>query len=334
MIRRVLNVFRRDLKVNSREFLSLYIIVFPIILGVCINLFSPGVNDTTVNIAMLNNDIKQIEYYRNYAKVETFDSIEKLKERVQKRDSIIGIVKEKDGESYILAQGNEHKEILEMTKLLKSFYELGYDLKDTNVTLHSFNRTVPPLKKILVNASILLISILGGMIITMNMVEEKSDNTVSALLVTPLSRRAFIIGKCLMGVLLSLIGAVLLLVITGFTGIDFAKTIFAVMGCTFISIIIGFVQGVGSDDVMEAVAGLKLMFLPMIGAILAIEMLSDKWQKFFYWIPFYWTYKANDSILSGTAVWSQTIIYTGIVVGLTLVMYILLAPRIRRGLEK
>jgi len=84
---------------------------------------------------------------------------------------------------------------------------------------------------------------------------------------------------------------------------------------------------------MNAAGNIKTLFLPLFGAVLAFELLSDKWQKFFYWIPFYWTYKGNELILTKSGTWGQVLSYAGIVVAISAVVFIVLAPKIRKGLE-
>lgn len=84
---------------------------------------------------------------------------------------------------------------------------------------------------------------------------------------------------------------------------------------------------------MNAAANIKVMFLPVAAAIIAIEILSDKWQVLFYWVPFYWSYKGNDAILTQTATWPQVLGYSLIVLALSAVVFVKLVPKIRKGLE-
>jgi len=100
-----------------------------------------------------------------------------------------------------------------------------------------------------------------------------------------------------------------------------------------ISVLVGFIEGINNDDVMNAAGNMKMLFLPMFGAIAAEELLADKWQPLFYWIPFYWTYKGNDLVLSNKGSWIDIIGYSGIVFGISVVVFLVLAPRIRKGLE-
>ena len=333
MFRRIWTIFKRDLRVNSKDFISLYILVVPILFAVLINLFAPGINDTTINLALIEGENEsQVEYFQQFAKVELFENKDDIKERVEKRDAMIGIIPE-NGQYYIMTQGNEPKGFVDYAKLLNSFYELDINIEDSNGELIEFGRTVPPLKKTLVNVSILFISILGGMLIALNIVEEKVDNTLSAINLTPTSRITFVLGISVMGILLSIFGSIALIFITGFGNVNLLQLLLVVLITSLLSILVGFIQGLTNKDIISAAGSIKLLFLPLIAGVLAIEMLADKWQKFFYWNPFYWAYKGNDVILSQSGTWGQILIYSGIVLALCGVVYFFLAPKIRKGLE-
>ncbi len=333
MLKKMWIIFKRDLKVNIREFLSLYIIVIPIVFAIGINLLAPSVNDTTVDLILLESEPKEmIDYYSDFANVQTLSSVEVVKERVNKRDNIVAILPEGDGH-YILSQGNEPELILEMAKLSKSFYDLDLDINDTNSEIFDFGKTVPPIKKLFVNMMLIMTSVLGGMLIAVNIIEEKNDNTISAMNVAPISRLTFIFGKSLIGIFLSIYGCVALIYLTGFGDANIGQILMIILSCTIISIIVGFIEGIKNDDVMGAAAGVKMLFLPVGAAIAAVELLSDKWQMLFYWVPYYWIYKANDEVLSFGASWVNIMLYTGIVVVISGVIFAILAPQIRKGLE-
>ena len=322
----------RDLKVNLRDFLPLYILVIPFIFGFAINALAPSVNDTTVSLAMLeSDDPAKVLYLEQFAKIELFSDLGKMEQRLEERDNIVAVLPEGEN-SKILAQGNEPEGVLVYAKMLNSFHELDLNVEETTAEFESFGRTEPPLKKMLVNISLLMTSVLGGMLISINIVEEKMDNTISAINVSPLSRAGFVFGKSLMGIFLSVYGSIALLWITGYGNVNVGQTMIAIGAVTMLSVVIGFIQGVVNDDIMNAAAGIKTLFLPIGAAVAAVEVLSDKWQILFYWIPFYWTYKGNEAILSYTATWSQIIFYTTIVLVLSGIVYVILAPKIRAGL--
>jgi len=333
MFKKIWTIFMRDFKVNTRDFIALYILVVPVVFGFGIQALAPSVNDTTVRLAMLESDNPaKAEYLEQFAKVEVFADMEDLTARVEKRDNIVAIISEGDS-SYILTQGNEPESVMDFAKLVNSFYELELDVDETTAKFESFGRTESPLKKMLVNISLLFTSVLAGMMISLNIVEEKMDNTVSAINVSPISRVGFILGKSMMGMFLAIYGSVALVWITGYQNVNFGQMMLAIGSITLLSLVVGFIQGIANDDVMNAGAGMKMMFLPVAAAVAAVELLSDKWQILFYWVPFYWSYKGNEAILSYTSTWPQIIGYSAIVLALSSVVYYLLAPKIQKGLS-
>lgn len=333
MFKKIWAVFIRDLKVNTREFLTLYLILIPILFALIINVLSPSINDTTVKLAMIDGDNpEQVEYLENFAKVSLFSDIKELTDRVKKRDDYVGILPDEDT-YYILTQGNESKSVVEFVKTLQTLYELDAKVEDTTAEIIDLGKDTPPLKKMLVNISILFASVLGGMLIAINIVEEKGDNTISAMNVTPISRTGYILGKSMMGMMLPIYGSIAIILITGFSYINIWQILLVVLSASLLSLFIGFVEGLANDDMMTAAASFKMIFLPVGGAIAVAETVSDKWQWTVWWMPYYWTYKGTDAILSETATWPQILLYTGIILVLCGLVYLLLASKIRRGLE-
>jgi len=333
MIKKIFAIFARDVKVSLRNFIAIYIIIFPILFAIIINVFVSDVNDTTVSLALLNGEDPELTaYLKDFARVELFDSVEAIEARLKKRDNIVAILPDSDN-YYILTQGNEPEFVVDFAKSLRAFYELGITVEDTKAEIVEFGKMLPPMKKMLVNSAIMLASVLGGMLIALNIVEEKVDNTISAVNVTPISRTGYIIGKTTIGILVPIVGTTLMLIMTGFGDVNFGQALVMIVTSSIISILVGFIEGINNDDFINAAANIKILFLPLVGAVAAIEFLSDKWQKFFYWIPFYWTYKGNELILSKSGTWPQILGYAAIVVGISSIVFVISAPKIRKGLE-
>jgi ABC-2 type transport system permease protein len=333
MLKRILSIFARDLKVNSREFITLYIIIIPVVMAVGINFISPGINDTTVNLALIKDENPgQADYFGDFAHVGLFDDRKEAEDRIMARDDVVGVLPDGSG-YYILAQGNEPEFIVEYAKLLNVLYESDVQLEDTRSEIIEFGRNVPPLKKRLVNMLLLLISMLAGMLIAMNILEEKMDKTVAAINVTPTSRSAFILGKGFTGMFIAAVSSFACILITGFYDVNMWQAALVIFSTTILSLIIGFLQGLNSNDVMEAAGSVKLLFLPLGGSIAGYEFVAEKWQAFFWWSPFYWAYRANENILSKSGTWAQLLLYTGIILAICGMVYVLLAPRIARKLQ-
>jgi ABC-type multidrug transport system permease subunit len=221
----------------------------------------------------------------------------------------------------------------EYAVLLNTLYELGATEEETTAQLISFGRTVPPLKTMLVVMLISMTVMLAGMLIAMSIVEEKAENTINAINVTPVSQTGFVVGKSLLGgtaALLGIIGAVL---ITGFYDINWFMIVLVGLTSMILSLVIGFLQGLSSGDVIEAASNVKMVMLPIAGSIAGYEFLADKWQWTMYWSPFYWAYKANIMILSRTADWGTVLLSTAMVIGLSLIVYFAALPKLRKGLS-
>jgi len=333
MIKKMLIIFKKDFLTARRDAMATYIMVIPLILAVGITLFAPGLNDTTVKLAMLkSDDTEHIEYMKQFSKVELFSSMDEVERRVEKRDDIAAIVP--SGHSYeIILQGNETEMVEEYAVLLNTLYELGATKEETTAQLMSFGRTVPPLKTMLVNILILMTIMLAGMLIAISIVEEKTENTINAINVTPISQTAFVVGKSLFGSTVAMLGIIGAVLITGFYDINWFMIVLVGLTSMILSLVVGFLQGLSSEDVMEAAGSVKLLFLPIAGSIAVYELVADKWQWTMYWSPFYWAYKANTLILSKTADWGTVLLCTAMVIGLSLIVYLVSLPKIRKGLS-
>ena len=334
MFKKILIIFGRDLTVSIRDIMSLFMMFIPIILAIAVNFFAPGIEDTTVNLALIDGEnTEMVAYLEDYAKVTLHDDYDAVKARVMKRDNTLGIVGD-GSEAYILSQGNEPDEVVEFAQLLKTFYEHDRQIEDSTAVINEFGVKTPPIKMLWANMGILLMVMLSGMLISLNIVDEKMDNTVSAINVTPIARMAWVFGKSLLGIFLSLVGCVAMVLIMGIAAnVNFAQLLLFVMISSLISIMIGFLEGVNSDDVMTAVGSTKMIIFPLAASIAGYELLSDKWQWVLYWSPFYWIYKGNVDILNGSMTWLNLLLHAGIVLAITALVFAYTAPRIRKGLE-
>lgn len=332
-MKKLFALFGRDLLSSRRDTMLIYILVFPLVFALAIALFAPGLNDTTVNLAVLEDEeAEYIAFIEKYAKVEKFPSIEELERRINKRDEIAGVLQYEDGHK-ILLQGNESDEVMRAAKALNALYDLDANKEETTAQLSDFGRTVPPLRTKLVNMLIMMVVMLSGMVIALGIVEEKQDNTINAVNVTPVSQNMFIVGKSLLGGIAALISIVLVLLITGYHDINWGMILLVGILSMILSLVVGFVQGVGSSDVIEAAGGVKLLMLPIAAGVVGYELIAEPWQWTMYWNPFYWAYKANDIILSKTAAWSTVLLCAGIVLVLSMIVYFLFMPKIRKGLS-
>lgn len=330
---KLLRIFLRDLKINLRDFLSLWILLIPIALGAIIHLATPGITDSFLSIAMLREaPLQQIAFYEQYASVERFDTADQLERRVLNRDFCFGLLPDGAGGAILLAQGNEPQTILDAMKLLKTYEERG-EAPSAQVTFTDLGRTTPPLKSTLITGLLMLVTILSGMLISLGLVDEKSDRTIRAVRVAPVPITSFVVGKSLIGVAYTLVSGFAILLVSGYLHQNAVQILLVLLASALISFVIGFLVGLTSGDFIAAAGNVKLIMLPAIAPILVTELAQAKWHPLVWWSPFYWSYDAIKGLLNQQAAPGRVVMDCGIVVAMAIAIYLVLLPKIKRELQ-
>jgi len=330
---KTIRIFLRDLKGTFRQFVAVWIIVVPVVLAFIIGVATPGASDTPIRIALLRGENpEQAAYMDKYAGVELFDDMAALEKRLLARDDITAIAPDGAGGYVILTQGNEPEYLVSAVKALKTYWEQGVQADPAKTLFRDFGRTDPPLKITLTTALVLIVTVMSGMLISINIVDEKVDRTIRAIRVSPVTLTSFVVGKSLTGVLNSLVCGALCVLAAGFFGVNFPQVLLILLCASFISFVVGFMAGLSSNDFISAMASLKLLLVPFVASILAAELISAGWQWLFYWSPFYWAYDGVKGVLTQTARWGTVLRDTGLTMALSFAAYLLFYPGIKRKL--
>ncbi len=363
MINRILTITMRDIKSGLRDYMVLYIFIAPFLFALILKMLIPTAGSTTINIAV-DKSIEQsmVDYLKDFGRVEVFDDVDATKKRVQDTDDVFGLIRGTSGysnndknsniskdsntnegsntgkynntsEYTILQQGNESEGTVKILEYIVNSYENKDMEMPIEIKISDVGWKLSPLKQYGANLMVIFMSVLGGMIILINIVEEKQYNTLSAVNVSPITRAEFVIGKGLLGFVLPIIDAFAILGILGFPGINYGMVTVVVISIAIISIIIGFVIGVMNDNPLSAISSMKTIFMPLLVSVFGGIYLKEKWLFLLYWFPFYWAYDAMNSILLKEATWNHVLTNCGIIVLITMFVFILLGKRIKRGLN-
>ena len=147
----ILKILKKDSKIALRDLLIIYIIVIPLVMAAAIRVFSPGISDSTVKIAMLESESREtIDYMKEIAQVELFENKNDLEKRVLKRDDVPALIL-KDGKTQIITEGNEDHQTIESVKTVAALYEVGSVPEDTTAKIYNFGKTVPQVRTMLTN---------------------------------------------------------------------------------------------------------------------------------------------------------------------------------------
>ncbi len=337
MIRKIMSIVRRDIGIARKDPLALWVFLSPILLAVVVRLVTPGISDTTVNLA-IQSDVPEayITAVSDFASVNVYDSLEDVTDRVQQRDEVIGVVLNADGDLGLIAQGDESESSLALAQLLNALYAL--DTLDVNtlesrLSFVSFGEQTPALTRSLSLSVLLLCTIISAMMIALGLVDEKNDQTIQAANVTPMPQSVYMLSKSIIGVLMLFVISILSLLILGLTDINFAQMMVLLVAVGLISILIAFVIGLASSDFIEAAGSIKALMVPAMAGILVPELLAEKWHFTVYWNPFYWAYIGMTDVLNKTATWGEVATHTAIIIGICAVSFALCIPHLRKHLN-
>jgi ABC-2 type transport system permease protein len=329
-MRRILNFVIRDIKSGTRDWLVIYLAAAPIMFALVLKMLIPSVGDSTLNVAVYEDTPPAIvSYLETYAKVIEVNDME---ERILRMDDVFGVVVNND-KVEIVTQGNEMEGTVDLLKTIVGRYQNESVELPIEVEFSDIGWVMSPMKLEGANLLIIFNTILGGMLILLNLVEEKMSNTISAINVTPTKRKEFIIGKGLLGFILTLYGGAAVITVLGFEGINYAMLFVSVFAISFIGAIIGFSIGVVSDEPISAIASMKTVFIPVLASIFGAIYLPAKWIFILYWSPFYWAYDVIKDILLVQATWGQVFMNSGIILIITALVFVGLRKRIVNGLS-
>lgn len=332
MLKKITAIMLRDLKSGLRDFMVIFIIVIPFLLAFALSLFVPSAGATTYQFAVdekVGTDV--VEYLAKVGQVEVIGEGKSVEDRVLQTDDIAGI--SKDGDRFeVLLEGNEAEGIAEVTQQILMHLNTHERNLPLEIRFSSIGWSVSPLAQYGAISLIIMTTILGGMMIAFNIVEEKQSGTISAVNVSPAGRFEFIAGKSILGFIIPVIQSLGVMLIFKFTGVNLLMLALIVLCSALVGVILGFVIGLISNDQISAVSNMKLTFLPVTGSILGGILLSSEWLPVLYWSPFYWTFAAVNELILKEATWGSVLTNCGAIGILSLLIYLILRKKIQKGL--
>jgi ABC-2 type transport system permease protein len=332
-VKKILAVISRDIKSGTRDWLIIYLAIAPILIALILKALIPSVGDSMLNVAVLEQTPQEIQnHLSKYAKIILVESEEDLEERVLRMDEVFGLRETPQGLTMVV-EGNESEYMVQLFSSVVDQYRLKDQEINAEVITSDMGWQMSPLK--LQGAIIVIIfsTILGGMLIVLNIVEEKMSNTMSALHVTPISKTQIVIGKGFLGFFLSIFGSFAAVFILGFEGINYGMLGVTVFSIAWISMIIGFGIGVVNNEPISAIASMKITFVPVLASVFGAIYLPTKWVFVLYWSPFYWAYLNIHNILMQAGEWPKILMNNGMILVITCLVFMALKSRIKRGLN-
>lgn len=336
-MKRILSIAVRDFKSSLRDFIAIYIIVAPFVLAFLIAGFVPSTETASVTIGV-DGQIEEavINSLEDYVEVEVYDSRDTLEERVNAIDDYVGLSMTSDGRFEIIREGNEQDDSSQLIQnLLKRMVseERGEVNHISSVSFSSIGVKESPIAIIGLVSMAILALVLGGMVVSLNIIEEKESMTFAALNATPLSRMEFITGKSLAGSIIAVVQIMGMFLIFGYKDVNFLQVLFISVAGLSVVLIMGFILGLVSPSQMAAAANMKILFLPISITVIGAIMLPSSSHFLLWWSPFYWVYDGMTGIINETITWGRLLIDAAGVTVITLIVYFAFRKKINQNIQ-
>lgn len=332
-MKRILAIFKRDIISSLREFMLIYMMVAPILLAIGLRFFIPSVGSASIKFAVDNSVDKDIiNIFNRYGNVERYDSVEDVKKRVNSIDDIAGVIVDEENNFKLILEGNESHDTEEIPKkIIRSIkYEDGLS---TGHSITDIGVKNSPIATIGTTSLIIMAIVMGGIVIGLNIIEEKESGTIRSLIVSPMSKIEFILGKSVIGVILPIIQVYIILWILGMSNVNIYMVLILTLISMLLTITMGFLIGVISGNQIAGIANLKLLFLIVSLSIIGAIMLPQSKQFLLYWAPPYWSFIGFRDILLHNITWYQLFIYCLWILGLSTIIFMLVRKKINNRLS-
>jgi len=294
-VRRLLAIIRRDAESSLRDFILLYGLLAPFLLALVMRAFLPLVGASTATVVVTSDlDPRLREGLAAYARVEVVASRNALDERVLAADDAVGVV-QKDGNLRVVLEGNEPAEVADLPGII-----LGDILGRPGLELgaRDLGRDASPVRPLMAILLAMTAMFIGGMFIGFNIIEDKETRAISALAVTPLSRAEYILGRGLMGLVLSMVLVLGGLYTFGVGGVDPWQLLAVAAVGGVLGVAFGFYIGSLAANQVAGIAATKVGGLFFILGPLLSALLPTGWHPVVWWLPTYWVYLALRDILT------------------------------------
>lgn len=302
-----LSIINSVMKKDMKEFLRNKTIIIVILLPLLASLFFLIIEDAGLNkdfnIGVIESSDSQLSAYinENIANINVveFDNLDTARRAVG--DTLAGVINIKgsdDFELYLNAANTSSYFFLQnqLENVIQRYLNIPLQY---NLQVNAVNRIEGKLGFLPIWLTI-TITMIGVLIISGNLAEEKENKTMDAVYITPASNLLFLIGKILSGVILSTITALIMLFINGFYRQPLSNilTVFlAVFLGSLVFNLIGLIIGTKSESQSAARSVGTIIYFPLLFPTL-IYNLSDFTELLAKFFPTYYLFQIVSSLLS------------------------------------
>lgn len=328
---RFLSFAAKDIKNALRNNIVIYGILFPIILALGFKVLLPSVQQFKITIAV-HKDIGEtyIEKLKQYCSIELFENREDVYRRVKMPDDVAGFVADSNKKPSVILEGNEAGEAEEIALILLRIIDSDFSHENyTHISINKDNSQSNTYAGAMLLLSCLLIA---SLITSMNIVDEKESKAIKAISVTPVSMMDFLKSHMMLSLGCSLfLGTVSCIIYSGYS-INYINLLLSTIASVGVSLSAGFLIGSLADNMISAIAVLKVIMLFFAGIPIASLFTPEKMHPIFYMFPNYWAFNSFKYVFSSTQIQGfNTNLLMTFLTGMLAVL--IMVPSLKRNLK-
>jgi ABC-2 type transport system permease protein len=309
-VSRLISMTKKDIVLTTRQGFFLFMIVMPVIMTLVLNAALGSVGTAVPDVAVYgDHELVSILEEEPSIDINIVQSEQELRDGVLQGTYDAGLIFKGSGVGSLPELLISGKSLLNdrMTigATLVNAYRKSLGVEETvTVDTRVIGTEEFSLKVRLIPFLLIMATVIGGLIISSSLIEEREKKTINAVLVTPITPLEVIIAKSLYGLFLGLILGILILALNGsFTGGTHLLLLFLTLGTLF-TVALGLMAGVVMENITDLIARMKIfnLFLLFPALVILFPQIPQWIGKLF---PTYYFIDPIMAITQRGATWSD-----------------------------
>ena len=299
MFDRISTMIAKDLRTGSRDQITLYLLLSPVLLGMMLTLLLPLIEDPrpvfVLDEAFTHAFPAEHDALAAVGEIEQLPERAAVEARVLERDDATGVVVGARGLPELLVEGDEPAAVQQLPGLLLA------GARPESLGLEQGQAAESGLREMATALVAYTISVMVGLMLGFSILEEKTSGALRAYAVSPLRFGEYLGGKLALGAAMAAVMVVPAVALPMGLGQDWL----ALMGCTLSSLpfalCLGLIVGAVAKDQVSSVGLMKGLLpvwtsLPILGFV-----LPEGWMWTQYPFANHWGVQAMFATLTGQA---------------------------------
>lgn len=327
-MKQIISIIRQDLIRTTRDNILLYALVAPLLLSLAATFLFPSLSQAGLNFAVEAQAGEEIiDVLGKYGKVTVYDTREQAIKRVEKVDTVAGVVGDPANITLVL-EGNEPQHLQESYKTIIRQATTKDRLVEVNHRSLNLGRS-RVMEYITVGLTMLIIA-MAAAITGLNIVDERETRAVQAISVAPVTLFHFVAAKGGLSVLISVITAMCSSLIIAGTAVSYPNLLIALLVSAPFTALLAMGLGISANNQITAIPVMKLG-LPLYLALPLLSLaVSESWQPLFYVLPNYWQFLLfKDIFVGGENFW----LAAALTFSLSVLLFAALSPLLKSRLK-